>query len=398
MKKPIPYEGDLTEATRALSQARIALMGTKGSAFITAMCFSLKHVWTTDVDRAATDGFSIYYNPHWFVTIPHKERVGIVVHETWHVCLNHCKFQRASRMTNHDPKLWNIACDGVINNFVLDAGFKLPKDRIDMPEARGQSTEKVYRDLLEKQERNEDIPDLSDALSDIREPDPNAQQQEQGEGESDKLDIPQELKAILARAALTARLAGEDAGNLSAEMKFMLDNLLNPKLPWTRLMERYFNASIKTSYSFSRPNRRHYPRLYLPTRSGKTLEKVNMAIDMSASVSNTEIAQFVSEVIDVLTKVKPKKLMLVEFDTRVRQVTQLRDPSQLRKHEFVGRGGTFINPVIDYQNENPSEVLVIFTDGRFYPPTARTRSAVLWVIYNNPSFAADFGKVIHVNI
>ena len=53
--------------------------------------------------------------------------------------------------------------------------------------------------------------------------------------------------------------------------------------------------------------------------------------------------------------------------------------------------------IINYINEKKSEINVIFTDGYFSKEGIKSKENILWLIYNNPNFTVDFGKIIHVD-
>ena len=412
-QSPRPVKDVTKEVHDAFSRSRISMMGS-GSAFITSVCFSLKYVFTHDVPRAATDGKVLYFHPEWLMSIPPAERLGVLVHEVWHVALNHCKLQKYSRMGTRDPKLWNTSCDAVINNYVIDAGMQLPEDRVQFPSeehgipcVRGMSCEQVYAMLEEMQTKQQPMPDINPDDMDILEPaqdkdaDGNVkpvegQGQSSGQGKPEEMDM--ELKQILVRAAMASKMAGEDPGKLPGDLSFILDKITNPKLPWNQLVQRYFSASAKTNYNFRRPNRRYFPKHYLPSKNDKTLDHVTMAIDMSASVSDEEISQFIGEIAQVLRNIQPKKLIMLEFDTELQNVTEMRSANELLTHEFKGRGGTIIDPVMNYVNEHPTDLLIMFTDGYFYAAEHDPTCPVLWVIYANPGFTHHYGKVIHAEI
>ena len=394
------------EIQDAFSRCRISMMGS-GSAFITSVCFSLKCIFTDDVPRAATDGKNIYFNPEWFMSILHAQRVGVLVHEVWHVALNHCKLQKYSRLGTRDPMLWNISCDGIINNYVLDSGMELPADRVEFPDkkngipcVRGMSCEQVYAMLEEKVKMQMPMPNIDPADVDLLEPAPSDTKGDTksvaGQANPEEMDM--DMKQILVRAAMASQMAGEDPGSLPGDIQFVLDKITNPKLPWNQLVMRYFKANAKTNYNFRRPNRRYFPKHYLPSKNDKTLDHVTMAIDMSGSVSDQEITQFIGEIAQVLRNIQPKTLIMVEFDTELQNVTELRSANELLTHEFKGRGGTIIDPVMDYVNEHPTDLLIMFTDGYFYEAENDPTCPVLWVIYANPGFTHHYGKVIHAEI
>lgn len=377
-------------ATKRLSQVRVGMMGRKGAAFITSVCMSLEQVLTLDVPRAATDGTHIYYNPEWLMSINYEQMMGVVVHETWHVALRHCVLQKQCRMGTRVKSLWDLAADIVINNFILlHSNMKLPDDIIFMPEYDGMSTEEIYAILYKKDANNEPVPMLPPEQQDVLE-DPTADQSDEDSNNHEKIQV------MLAKAKLASDLAGDETGNMPGELQMYLKQLIKPKLNWQQILIRFCRARAKNKLTWKRPNRR-YPDSYMPSKMGTKLDHITVAVDMSASVDDEEVAMYVSEIASVLKKANPKKLELVEFDVRVTNSTVIEDVKQLTQHAFTGRGGTDVNGLLTHVNNHKTDILVVFTDGYFYPPDVTTKLPVLWCIYNNSEFKSDIGKTIHVD-
>jgi predicted metal-dependent peptidase len=97
---------------------------------------------------------------------------------------------------------------------------------------------------------------------------------------------------------------------------------------------------------------------------------------------------------------KPNKISLLQFDTQIKNVSVLKSVNDLRNVRFEGRGGTLIEPVLNWAVINKPQLLLIFTDGEFYfnDDDPIIKSKVIWLIHNNKRFKAPFGKVIHYEI
>lgn len=59
-------------------------------------------------------------------------------------------------------------------------------------------------------------------------------------------------------------------------------------------------------------------------------------------------------------------MTFIQFDTVLQQVDVVTDVKELMDVKLHGRGGTKIDPVIDWAAENKPNVIVILTDGMFY--------------------------------
>lgn len=361
---------------QALSKAKIQLMARPDSAFFTTVAFSLKHVWDDKIATACTDGKEIRYSPKFFMSLTTEEQVFLLLHEAMHVAYLHM-----ARLQGRDHHRWNHAADYVINQQLVERGFKMPSCGLLDPQYAGMSTEQVY-DLLPQ---NLPPPPMEDLVHG----DGSVQSQEA---------LERDVQDILVRARIQSRMANDKPGTIPGDIEIFLDKLLNPKLPWNRLLLRYLKAFDKSDYTFKKPNRRFFPQHHLPSLWGESLCNLAIAVDTSGSVSDEEFGVFVSEVASILRMQKPEKITLIQFDTQIKSVTDIRNVQELMRCKFTGRGGTLINPVLDWANENHPQALLIFSDGGFNFYDTQAKSDTLWLIHNNERFTAPFGKVIHYSI
>jgi predicted metal-dependent peptidase len=136
----------------------------------------------------------------------------------------------------------------------------------------------------------------------------------------------------------------------------------------------------------------------MPSRGSPGLDDAAFATDISASVSDEDYQTIVTEVSGVFKKMKPRWLHYLQFSDTITSINKVKSVRELKKIEFVGRGGTDIKEVIEWANKNNPRVLVFLTDGEFYWPDIKPTCDVVWLIHNNPSFTAEYGKVIHYEI
>ena len=164
-------------------------------------------------------------------------------------------------------------------------------------------------------------------------------------------------------------------------------------------MQKYLNQFDKSDYSWKKPNRRFFPQYYMPSLYGMKLMDLTIAVDISGSVSDHDFKVFVSEVHSIFKMMKPNKITLIQFDTQLQHIDQVKNVNELLKLKFTGRGGTDVHPVLEWAEEKKPQLLMIFSDGEFHMPTEKPKnSEVLWLIHNNKAFAGLFGKTIHYTI
>ena len=102
-----------------------------------------------EIPTAGTDGETIYYNPEFLERLSVEEQIFIFVHEVCHIAFNHIL-----RSDGKDQKLWSIATDGVINQFLKSDGLKMAPDGVDIPEAINYDAEQLYEKLLKEKQQN----------------------------------------------------------------------------------------------------------------------------------------------------------------------------------------------------------------------------------------------------
>lgn len=358
---------------KALDKAKIALMSKTDSTFFTTVCFSLKHVWDSEIPTACTNGTEIRYNPNFFMSLNEHERVFLLIHESMHVALLHM-----ARLQGRNFRKWNIAADYCINGMLVERGFKMPARGLYDKKYLNLSTEQIY-DLLPDEPTEEVDEDLVAPEGDLG-------PMEEG------------IKEILVRASVASKMAGDKPGSIPGDIEIYLQKLLKPKLPWQVILRRFVQSLSKDDYTFRQPNRRFFPKHILPGLENQKLSTLAIAVDTSASVRDEEFLRFISEIFGILKMMKPDRIDLIQFDTKVKSVDSLKSPNDISEVKFVGRGGTKIKPVLQWTLENKPQLLIVFTDGYFSWPEETLKTPTLWLIHDNPAFEAPFGNIIKYEI
>jgi predicted metal-dependent peptidase len=363
----------------ALSKAKIALMSRPDSTFFCHLAFSLVHQFSDKIKTAATNGRRVLYNPKFFMDLNPEERVFLMLHEAMH-----CAYLHMERLNGRCPDRFNIAADHVINLQLIERGFKMPKVGLADPQYKELSTEEVYNLLPDNPGQSPgNVPGFGNDL-------------EPGTGDSAQLEA--DMQDILVRASIQSKMAGDKPGSIPGDIQIFLDRLLNPKLPWHRILAKYIQAFVKNDYSFKKPNRRFFPQHFLPTLYSQKLLNIAIAVDTSGSVSDHEFNRFVTETHSILRMMAPEKITVLQFDTEIKSITDVRNVRELMNITFTGRGGTLINPVLEWANTNKPQLLLVFTDGYFRFYDLETKAKTLWLIHDNEKFSPPFGKVIHYEI
>lgn len=362
----------MEDINKALNKAKIQLMSRPDSAFFTTICFNLKFMWDDKIPTACTNGSYLKFNTEFFSELTPDERVFVLVHESMHVAYMHM-----DRVQTRDRKKWNIAADHVINLMLIERGFKMPSGKHQGyadPTYKGLSTEEVYKLLPDCEHKKCDY-DIE--ASDL-EPE----------------ELQRNIEDILIRASIQSKMDEDKTGTIPGDIQLFLNGLLKPKLPWNRILQKYIQSFSKNDYTFKKPNRRFFPQHYLPSLYSENLINLTIAVDISGSVTDAEFHQMVTEIHSIFRMMKPELISIIQFDTVIKSVTEVRSTKELMSIKFHGRGGTDIRPVIEWANTNKPQLLLIFTDGGFKQRNETTKVNTIWLIHDNPVFTASYGKVI----
>lgn len=370
------------ELTRAMDRAKIGLMSEPNCTFITTVLFSLQASWDDLIPTACTNGFFLKINPDWFMGLTERARIGLLAHEAWHVA-----FQHMLRLHDRDPRVFNEACDHVINLMLLDVGMELPPNGLHDKQFKGMSSEEVYDILIQNPQQQQ----------------PNFSMDIEGPGDGDaaegdkptKEEMENQIVNTLVKARTQSQMSSDKAGSIPGEIEVALDKLLNPKLPWNVLLQNYLHSMDKEDYSFRRPNRRYMPDYHLPSLYSESLDCIAAAFDISGSVTDNEFTAYRTELNHVKQSMNPKRLDVLAFDTRIQDVYELGQDEDVSKVTFHGRGGTDLRPVFAHYEKKPPTVLIIFSDLHCAKIEKDPGYPVIWICVNNPRGEVNFGKLIH---
>lgn len=374
-----------TDLRKFLNKAKIGVMSEENSAFICTILFSLKQSWVPEIPTAATDGENLFINPDWFGDLTPKARIGLLMHEAWHVAFEHME-----RMATYDHKRFNKAADYVINNMLVANGVELPADGLVDPQYRNMSTEQIYPHIEETEEND---PFDGDILL-VPTKDPTTGKPLTPSQIKQKK---QNIKSIIVKASIQSQMKDEP-GSVPGEIERMIEEMTNPKLDWFTILCNYMTAFDKTDYSYQRPNRRFLPDHYLPGLYGESMGELALAFDASGSVSQKEFSHYFGETKYLREMLHPTKTTIIEFDTRINNVWELEKEDTMEDISFVGGGGTNLKPVFEYYKDKQPTVLIIFSDLCCSKITEDPGYPVIWICVDNPSGEVNFGTLIHYDI
>jgi len=386
---------------------------------------------------AATDAKKLYYNQEYINALDIHQTQFVLAKQALHCALSH--FARRQHRIKHR---WNLACDYAVNPLLINDGLKAPPETLVDDGYEGMTAEEIYHyidDLDneeseldkqddenqdenqpdnsagESQEPNNDSNQESKASSEERTP-PNEEHSEdsadnteednQNDGKQELAAKPSELtpqEQEELSVQWQQRLAGAaqqamQVGKLGGSMQRMVDFMLQPKLPWRMLLARYMTSSARDDYSYSRPSsRRGDPAIFPSMRS--TQINVAVGVDISGSVDDEEMSEFMSEV-DAIKANMRARITLLPCDASLAEgAPWIFEPWEEAKlpDKLGGGGGTDFTPVFDWlgkQDQQP-DLLVYFTDCIGHFPEVEPAYPVIWLVKGKES--PKWGQRVQLN-
>lgn len=365
----------------------------------------------------ATDARKLYYNQEYINALDIQQTQFVLAKQALHCALSHF-----ARRQHRIKQQWNLACDYAVNPLLIKDGLKAPPETLVDDGFEGMTAEEIYHYIDDLANENSELEkQTEEPLNEEDNEDPTQQDgsqaqseqtQESSQGNTDVDEMqglapqpaelnPQEQEELSIQ--WQQRLAGAaqqamQAGKLGGSMGRLVDFMLQPKLPWRMLLARYMTASARDDYSYSRPSsRRGDPAIFPSLRS--TQINVAVGIDVSGSVDDKDMSEFLSEV-DAIKANMRAKITLLPCDAALVEGSpwsfepweELKIPAKIK-----GGGGTDFCPVfewLDLQDQNP-DLLVYFTDCQGTFPEVMPSYPVIWLVKGKDT--APWGQRVQLN-
>lgn len=315
--------------------------------FFATLVMATPMVADATLPTAATDMLTIYYNAAFIDGLSINQIMFVLAHEVMHIVFKH-----GLRRGNRNPQLWNVACDYAINLILHEAGFEVLQGCLFDPRFKGMSAEQIYDLLKQEQEEKGGSGDQHKDTGlgeDVREP--------ANMGADDMAKAEQRVQQRVAQAANMARMAGK----LPAGLQRLVDEILNPTVPWQDLLRDYMTRITHDDESWSRRNRR-FPNVYLPARHNERMGNIIFIADTSGSISQKEINQVASEMRVVSEELRPESIRVVCCDAAVQNDVVFDEGMEIT-FDPKGGGGTDMRVALEHVEQYDPVVVVLCTDG-----------------------------------
>ncbi len=381
-----------------------------------------------EISTAGTDGKTIYYNPKFLEKLELNEQIFIFAHEICHIAFDHIR-----RSEGKDPEVWNIATDGVINQFLKRDGLKIVTGGIDIAEAINYDAEQLYDKLLkekkqkEKSSSSEEISSKGqscvgdthsmwkDAIKRGKEG-KSSKEQKEGKPKSGGSKQTEEQEAKLQQEINKISKMGEKKAfskNLEEKRKELetlkeeilkqsmtvgtssrgTERIINdigkskPIIDWRYVLREVVQYDVDWSYKnayiedgFIKANLEEQP-----------LPETEIVLDISGSISDLLLRNFLRECKNIL---QSSRLKVGCFDTRFYGFQEIRTEEDIENMRFEGGGGTDFNVAVRAFTKRV-ENKIIFTDG--YASMPNIPVDAIWIVYGKNAIKPMGGKVIHID-
>lgn len=333
-----------------------------------------------------TDGNFIKWNGDFVDQHTDKEIIGVVAHEVLHVAFKHM-IRRGKR----DAERWNIACDHAINHILIDGNFALPEGGLWDDQYKGMTAERIYDQLGSDPDKKDQQPCGWGAVNDAKGDDGN----DLSPSEAKQLEASIDQKVMLAAAG------AKSVGKLPAAIQELVNEMRRSKVDWRDVFNRFIGGDQPDDYTFRKPNKKAWytQGIYMPSISKIGVGDVVVAVDTSGSVSTMELQQFLGELNNIAEDHKPNSITVITCDTQIRSVKEYGQGDYIDSIECRGRGGTRVQPVFEYINDNnlPVDNMVYLTDMGIFDFPDAPDYPVLWVSTDERCNDAPFGEMARID-
>ncbi|WP_119157758.1 DUF2201 family putative metallopeptidase [Caldimonas tepidiphila] len=351
-------EGAVARARRSLV-AHHPLLGALLSRFEVVEDVAVCQGMQIGVAAIHTGLGEIYVNP--LARLNLEQAKFVLAHEALHAGLCH-----ASRRQGRDPFLWNVACDLVINHWLVEMRLGVPPEGALLDaQFAGRAAEDIYRHIASDVRGQRRLRTLRGAAVDMLEGGP------QEEGRDDRDDF---WRRALAQG-LDWHIA-QGRGTLPAGLVEDIRVLAHPPIPWQARLAEWMRERFPLSQprrSYARPSRRQsatpeIPRPGLIAPDDERLARTfGVVLDTSASMCREVIGKAIGAITSYAMAQDVRQVRLVYCDAVPYDEGYVPIEALAARVKVRGRGGTALQAAVtlletrpDFPKDGP---VLLITDG-----------------------------------
>lgn len=317
-----------------------------------------------EISVAAVDELArtIYINPA--AALTEYEARFVIAHEILHVALRHL-----DRRQGRDPLLWNVACDFVVNDWLIEMRVGVPPalGLLHDPALHGLSAEEVYDRLALDMRRLRKLLTFAGRQGDMLE-------RRIGRPQRPFTDLDAFYREQLAKGLALHEQQGR--GLLPAGLVEEIRALLQPPIGWDVQLARWFDhhfPPIERVRSYARASRRQSstpeiprPRWMIDSRwlDARTF---GVVLDTSGSMERQLLAKALGAIASYAEAKEVPAVRVIFCDAAAHDAGYMPAESMAGRVAVTGRGGTVLQPGIDrlesaadFPKDGP---ILVITDG-----------------------------------
>lgn len=276
-----------------------------------------------------------------------------------------------NRGKNKIPSLWDVASEYAINSLLVKNGFTMHPLAKFSQEYNGLYTEEIYNLLLNDYPQEEE------------------QEQEQKDEIVEKVDSKEDFELFLEQ--VLQKLAKQD--ELPDGLERVIPKAQQATIGWRELLYNYIQNHAKIDYTLFPSNKKHlYRGVALPSITSQVL-KIAIAVDTSASINETSLSAFLTEIEEIMQSFTHYEIELIECDFKIQNTTRL-TPLEPLETTLKGGGATDFRPIFEYLETlgEDFKFLIYFSDGEGIYPQTEPNIETLWVLTKES--VTPFGETI----
>ena len=407
-------------AEKRIELVHVSLMREKSFAFFAGMFMVGSTKVVEDKITAGTNGRDTWYGREFVDALTDKELAFLIMHENMHKCYRHMTIWKA--LDDIDRNITNAACDFVINvqlydmdpeeKFLAFPRSKATGDREGLfdEQYRGMDTKQVFDILIKKKKEgghggrkvkgggdgtNRQTVDMFDDEDGDVGFDNHDWDGAKQLSEEEKKQLDREVEQAIRQGGI---YAGKFGGNTPRE----IGELLNPKVNWKDVLQRFARSNIRDRDSISwRKAHRNFlwQDIILPSILGKRVKYLLLGMDTSGSVAGPLLTDFLSEMNGLVKSVGIDRLDIVYWDAEIQAHEIFTGGVKDIVHRTSPKGGGGTNPdvVVDLivEKQLKPDAIIMLSDG--YMHTNKEKWAVitkptLWCIIGNDNYEVPNGQ------
>ena len=358
-------------AEQRVQKSHVALMNDPKYCLYSGIFMLGKTEVSDEIPTACTDGRNTYYGRKFVDTLKDSDLKGLILHENLHKAFRHTTVWK--HLYKQDGQLANMACDFVINLMIHDsdpqgAMVSLPEGGCLDEKYRGMDAGEVFRLLKQQKQQGggsgKGNGDGEDEQTGGQGFDEHDWESADALSEDEKQALAREVDQALRQGAL---LAGKLNGNVPRE----ITEAMEAKVNWKEVLADFVNSicNDKDNSTWRRPNRRWVDQnVYMPSAIGEAVGRIVVAIDMSGSIGQAEVGQFLGELLSICNHVQPEGIDLMYWDTEIcaHEKYERGDYEAIMSStKPAGGGGTSAECIPKYieQHKLNPECVIVLTDG-----------------------------------